>query len=80
MNCNEYDYIEIACLYQYPIKLTTKIGDIFHCKALDTQYNQNREECIKVNIEGDEQLIILNDLSTLEICIKNPHFTLVSFS
>lgn len=80
MNCNEYDYIEIVCLYQYPIKLTIQTGDVIRCKALDTQYNQSREECIKVNIEGEENLIKLNEISTLEVCINNPHFTSVTFS
>ncbi|MDF5463594.1 Rho-binding antiterminator, partial [Vibrio parahaemolyticus] len=50
ISCNDYDYIEIACTYQYPIILTLKSGEIIHCSAKDTSLNNEREECIKVEV------------------------------
>lgn len=80
ISCDQYDYIEIVCMFRYSIKLTMKSGIVIDCVALDTKLNENKVECIKVNSKGAECLIVLNDIVTLEICIANPHFQLVSFN
>ncbi len=79
ISCNEYDYIEIACMYRYPIRLTLKSGKVMECKALDTSRNQNREECIKVEQQGLETLVELSQLCLLEVLVENPHFREVRF-
>ncbi|MEZ8614772.1 Rho-binding antiterminator [Vibrio splendidus] len=79
ISCNDYDYIEIVCMHRYLIKLTLKSGEQIECVGLDTQRNDSREECIKVSIQGVEQLVVLTDLSTLEVCVDNPHFQQISF-
>ena len=58
LSCQQYDYIEIACMYHYPVKLTMKSGTIVQAKALDTARNEDRQECIKVLIDENEKLII----------------------
>lgn len=80
ISCNEHDYVEIACMYRYPIKLTMKTGEVIECTALDTQYNAASEECIKVSVGGTESEIIIDKISKLEVCIENPHFKQVCFS
>ncbi|MEH6450395.1 MAG: Rho-binding antiterminator [Oleispira sp.] len=80
ITCDQHDYIEIACTFRYPIKITMKQGAIIECIALDTKLNENRSECIKVDIKGDECLLALNEISSLEVCIENPHFQTVSFN
>lgn len=80
VSCNEYDYVEIVCLYHYLIKLTMKVGQVIEGIALDTQYNDQREECIKVNVGGIETIIPLDTISILEVAIDNPHFQRVSFA
>lgn len=79
ISCNEYDYVEIACMYRYPIKLMMKTGEVIECIALDTHYNSDREECIKVSIERTESEVIIDNISKLEVCIENPHFKQVCF-
>lgn len=79
ISCAEYDAIEIVCMYYYPIKLTLKSGDALECKAIDTQRNTDGEECIKVTIVDSDHLIALTLISTLEICVENPHFKIMSF-
>ena len=79
ITCDQHDYIEIACTFQYPIKLTMKQGGIIECSAVDTGLNKDRAECIKVDIAGNKQLIVLTDISKLEVCIDNPHFNTVFF-
>ena len=78
LSCQQYDYIEIACMYHYPVKLTMKSGTIVQAKALDTARNEDRQECIKVLIDENEKLIILDDIAMLEVTLSNPHFQSVS--
>ncbi|MBX2879338.1 MAG: Rho-binding antiterminator [Granulosicoccus sp.] len=80
ISCNDYDYIEIACLYHYPIKLTLKTGGVIEGRALDTQRINAREEGIKVDVSGTQSTIALDDIVKLEVTIDNPHFREVSFA
>lgn len=80
ISCDQHDYIEIACMYHYPIRISLSSKLIIDCMALDTQQNQLRKECIKVSVNGTEKLIILNDIEKIEVLIENPHFNVVSFN
>lgn len=80
ISCNDYDYIEIACLYRYPVRLTLKSGQTIEGKALDTARNQDKQEAIKLDQNGVEQLVVLDDLSSLEVLVDNPHFNKKSFT
>jgi Rho-binding antiterminator len=79
ISCNDYDYIEIVCLYRYPVRLTLKSGQTIEGKALDTARNQDKQEAIKLEQNGVEQLVALDDLSLLEVLVDNPHFNQKSF-
>jgi Rho-binding antiterminator len=80
ISCNDYDYIEIVCLYRYPVRLTLKSGQTIEGKALDTARNQDKQEAIKLEQNGVEQLVVLDDLSLLEVLVDNPHFNQKSFA
>ena len=79
ISCNEYDYIEIVCLYRYPVKLTMKVGESIKGVALDTSRNESKNECIKLNTNETEILVELDGISKLEVLIDNPHFSEVIF-
>ena len=79
ISCSQYDYIEIACMHRYPIELTMKSGSMIRGTALDTQRNEYREECIKVVVEGLESLVVLDNISKMQVCADNPNFKSVSF-
>lgn len=79
ISCNEYDYVEIVCMYRYPVKITLKTGTVIEGIALDTQYNEDRKECIKVDVDDSETLITLAGIAMLEVGIENPHFQQISF-
>ena len=80
VTCDQTDYIEIACMFRYPVRLTLKSGAAIECTALDTARNESREECIKVLIKDNEQLVTLDDLAKMQVLVENPHFLEVSFS
>ncbi|WED29625.1 Rho-binding antiterminator [Vibrio sp. DW001] len=79
ISCSEYDYIEIACLYRYPVRLTMKEGEPIRGVALDTIRNESRNECIKLNTDETVILIELDGIAKLEVLIDNPHFIEVTF-
>lgn len=79
INCNQHDYIEIVCMYRYPLKITMKSGEIIYGSALDTVRNENKEECIKIESDKNEQLIVLTGVKQLDVTIDNPHIQTVTF-
>lgn len=79
ISCNQHDYIEIVCMYHYPLKLTLKSGEVIEGIAQDTQRNDNRDECIKITTEAGEQLVVLSDLKKMEVQVENPHLQIVEF-
>mgnify|MGYP000474676832 CR=1 FL=1 len=86
ISCSQYDYIEIVCLYKYPVQLTLTSGDMVLGKALDTQRNSDAQECIlllteqrKELSEQEKVLIVLDDIRQLKVTIANPHFTTINF-
>lgn len=80
ISCEQHDYIEIACMFRYPIKLTMHSGIVIECIAVDTTLNDNKLECIKVDFKEGETLIIIDDIAQLDVCIDNPHFHTISFN
>ncbi|WP_298941735.1 Rho-binding antiterminator [uncultured Psychromonas sp.] len=79
ISCHQYDYIEIVCMYHYPVKLTLKSGQIIEGIALDTARNDAREECIKLDDKGVAVYIVLSDITLLSVDVENPHIKQVSF-
>ncbi|RMJ04271.1 hypothetical protein DOQ08_01591 [Marinobacter litoralis] len=79
MTCDQQDYIEIACMYRYPIKLVMTSGEVVEGVGVDTAYDERRDECIKVDSNGVVRLIPLDLISSLEVCVDNPNFQHVSF-
>jgi Rho-binding antiterminator len=79
ITCSEYDYIELACLFHYPVKLTMKAGESITGIARDTVRNAGREECLLISVNKIERSIVLTDISKLEVLIENDHFTEIVF-
>jgi len=80
ISCDIHDYIEIACTFGYAITLTMKSGKVIKGKALDTQLDTNRKECILIKNDQKECLVVLDELASMKASTENPHFNLVSFN
>ena len=79
VGCHQYDYIEIVCLFHYPIRITLKTGLVIDGTALDTGRNDAGDECIKIQQDASEKLVVLDEIQMLAIRIENPHFSQVDF-
>ncbi len=78
MSCDQHDYVEIACLYRYVVKLTLKSGEEVTGIALDTRRNTQRQECIAIH--HIDNLVVLDAVATMEALVENPHFKRVTFT
>jgi len=79
ISCNQYDYIEIVCLYQYEILLTLKSGESIQGIAIDTKRDDDKQECILINLDSGSKLVVLDELVSLEVLTQNPKFKMVTF-
>lgn len=79
ISCDRHDYIEIACMYRYPVVITLKDGNTISGTAIDTVFNESRDECLKLKVSEEEVLVVLDHMKTLEVSIDNPNFKRVSF-
>ncbi|MBY6187360.1 Rho-binding antiterminator [Marinobacter hydrocarbonoclasticus] len=80
MRCQDYDYIEIACLYHYPVSVTLASGEMLEGQARDTYWNDAREECLVLVSDAGEQEVLLSQVRQLDVLVENPHFRSVRFN
>jgi len=79
ITCQQYDYIEIACMYQFPIILTLNTGEKIKGIAKNTKRNELREECMELLMDGKNILIVLDTIVKLKVSVENPHFSEIIF-
>ena len=79
ISCANHDYVEIACMYGFEVKLVFKNGQIIQGKALQTSYSENKEEGIVIKTEFGDKEIVLAQLAAMVAVTKNPHFGKVDF-
>jgi Rho-binding antiterminator len=80
ISCPQYDYIEIACLYKFPLEIQLINGTTLIGVAFDTKINQEGQECLILKCEHEEQLVIMKDIKTLKATMNNPHFNVIEFN
>ena len=81
LSCDNYDYIEIACLYHLDIELHFDANSVRGI-AEDTKRNAEGEEGIllKTPTTGELKWFPINSLLGLTAHTENRHFTHLDFS
>lgn len=79
ISCANHDYIEIACMYRFEIRLVLKNGQVEQGKAFQTTLNKNKEECLVLETQAANKLIVLEQVVSIEAVTENPHFGKVDF-
>ncbi len=83
IDCNLYDYVEIACLYRYPVRIATTTGDIVTGTAatttIDRDENGDKVEYLELDVDGSPARIRLDSLSVLEPLVEDARFGKVRF-
>ncbi len=79
ISCQQYDYIEIVCLYGYQVALTKLNGDVLHGKAVTTGLNDQKQEYLLLGTAQGEVKVLLDELAKMAVKTANPHVTEVIF-
>ena len=79
IDCNLYDYVEIACMYRYPVRVATSGGQILTGVAVDTVIDADKAEHLELDVDGKPVLVRLDTLSVLEPLLDNARFGKVHF-
>lgn len=74
ISCNNHDYIEIACMYRYPVVINFKSGFEITGVAIDTYINTSRQECLKIISAGTIQRIVLDEIHKLTVQTDDAKF------
>ena len=79
ISCELHDFLEIACLYGYRVKLTLKDRQIIEGKALDVLTTAEKQEYLIIDNGLEHQNIESNQLSKMQVLTPNAKFTEVTF-
>ena len=79
ISCELHDYLEIACMYGYRVKLTLKDHQIIEGKALDILTSAEKREYVVIDDGHGQQQIELNQLGKMQVLTPNANFKEVYF-
>lgn len=79
ISCQIYDYIEIACMYRFEVRLTLQNDEVVTGIACDTCRNASGDECIEIRVGETKALVVLDRLIRMDALTQNPHFEYVVF-
>lgn len=78
ISCELHDYIEIACMHGYRVKLTLRDGQTVEGKALDTLTTADKREYLVID-SGQKEQVELNRIAKMKAVTPHAVFTDVSF-
>ena len=79
ISCELHDYLEIACMYGYRVKLTIKNHQTIEGKAVDTVTTAEKREYLVIDNGHEKHEVELNQLVKMEVLTPNAKFKKVSF-
>ena len=80
ISCELHDFIEVACMYGYRLKLTLKNDETIEGKAIDIVNSSQKRECLVIASEDNTcQQIDLTELAKMQVLTPNAKFQEVVF-
>jgi len=79
ISCELHDYLEIACMYGYWVKLTLKDQQIIEGKAVDVLTTAEKREYMVIDNGREQQQIEVNQFSKMQVLTANAKFKEISF-
>lgn len=77
--CDLYDYLEIACMYRYQVRVTLKSGEVLVGVPKATVI-EDKKELLLLECESNQpQKIATLNLKTMEVLTANAKFTRIEF-
>jgi Rho-binding antiterminator len=78
ISCELHDYIEIACMHGYRVKLELKNGQILEGKAKDIITTSEKRELLVID-NGHNQQVELNQLAKMTTLTPHAAFQEIKF-
>ena len=79
ISCELHDYLEIACMYGYRVKLTLRGHQTIEGKALDMLTTTEKREYLVIDNGQGQQQIELNQLAKMRVLTPKAKFKEISF-
>ncbi|MEI6709327.1 MAG: Rho-binding antiterminator [Methylococcales bacterium] len=79
ISCELHDFLEIACMYGYRVKLTLKDQKIIEGTALDVLTTAEKREYLIIDSGQEQRQIESNQLSKMQVLTANALFKEVVF-
>ncbi len=79
ITCEQHDFIEVACMYGYQLKLILKDKKVMQGKAIDIVNSTDKGECLVIDDNVNQQHVVLSQLAKLEVTTPNAKFSEVIF-
>jgi Rho-binding antiterminator len=79
ISCELQDFVEVACMYGYQLKLILKDNQIMQGKAIDIVNSTDKGECLVIANNDTKQEIALIQLAKMEVITPNAKFSEVVF-
>ncbi|MCO6426634.1 Rho-binding antiterminator [Nitrosomonas communis] len=79
IECELHDYIEVACMYGYQLRLILKDRQVFAGKAKDIVTTADKREFLVIENEQGSQQIELIQLEKMQVLTANAQFSEVVF-
>lgn len=76
--CELHDFVEVACMYMYQLKLILKNGEVIEGKAIDI-VSVDQQEMLVVDDGGEKRQIDLMALTKMQVLTPNAKFSEVVF-
>jgi Rho-binding antiterminator len=78
ISCELHDFVEVACMYGYHLKLTLKNDEVIEGKAVDI-LSVDQQELLVVDDNGEKKRIDLMALVKMQVLTPNAKFSEVVF-
>lgn len=78
ISCELHDFVEVACMYGYQIKLILKNNQVIEGKAIDIVNSPEKKECLVIDNDSKQQ-IELTQLARMQVLTPHAKFNEVVF-
>ena len=78
ISCDLHDFVEVACMYGYRLRLILKNDQIIEGKAIDIVNSPEKHECLVIESDSQQQ-VELTRLAKMEVLTPNARFSEVIF-
>ncbi len=79
ISCELHDFVEVACMYGYQLKLILKDQQTLEGKAIDIVNSADKGECLVIVNNDTKQQIALTQLAKMVVTTPNAKFSEVIF-